>query len=67
MDASSAPATAAFVPSANRFCTCRKANTSTVKMPINSAPSTAQIAATDETSVTSGFDIPAKVTSCFSP
>lgn len=54
MAASSAPATAALVPSAKRPLTCRKANAMTVRMPASRAPSTAQIAATEETWVTMG-------------
>src|SRR6185503_2197950 len=46
-DASSAPATAALLPSANLASTGRQANANTVRMPSSSAPSTAQMAATE--------------------
>src|SRR6185369_3837459 len=45
-DASNAPETAALLPSANFARAGRQANTKTVTIPCNSAPSTAQIAAT---------------------
>ena len=44
--ASSAPATAALVPSANFAITGLNANARTQRMPTSSAPSTAQMAAT---------------------
>ena len=46
IDASSEPATAALVPSANLAITGLNAKASTVRMPTSSAPSTAQIAVT---------------------
>src|SRR3974390_2165609 len=53
--ASSAPATAALLPSANFARTGRQANANTVRMPRSSAPSTAQIAAKGPTFVTMGW------------
>ena len=55
IDASSAPATAALLPSANFASTGRQANANTVRMPSSSAPSTAQIAATPTIWVTIGL------------
>ena len=46
IEASSEPATAALVPSANLAMTGLNAKASTVRMPTSRAPSTAQIAAT---------------------
>ena len=63
IDASNAPLTADFVPSANFVATGRKANTSTVRMPINNAPITAQMATTDVSCVTSGCVSPASLVS----
>src|SRR5207249_1147927 len=54
MDASRAPAMADFEPSANLRTTGFQANTSTVKIPASRAPSTAQMAATLETSCVTG-------------
>jgi hypothetical protein len=62
MDASKAPPMAALVPSANRWVTGRHANASTVRIPTSNAPCTAQIAATEVTSVISGFAMPASWT-----
>ena len=45
-DASSAPETAALLPSANLASTGRQAKANTVRIPNSSAPSTAQMAAT---------------------
>ena len=63
IEASSAPPIAFFVPSANRPITGRNANASTVTMPANNAPITAQIATTDDNCVVSGW---LKPTSCVS-
>src|SRR5205823_10842730 len=49
IEASSAPATADLLPSANFSATWRKAKTKTVMTPASSAPSTAQIAVTEDT------------------
>ena len=56
--ASSEPATAACVPSANRSATGRKAKTRTVRMPSSKAPSTAQMATTEVTLVGIGVANP---------
>src|SRR4029079_9441521 len=50
--ASSAPATAALLPSANLASTGRQAKTNTVKIPRSKAPSTAHMAANGPTCVT---------------
>ena len=65
-EASSAPATAALLPSANRASTGRQANANTVNIPSSKAPSTAQMAATLETWVTIGLAVP-RVISCVVP
>src|SRR5205807_523746 len=59
IEASSEPPTAALEPSANFGPTRFQANTSTVRMPISSAPSTAQMAASLDTSVVMGLVAPA--------
>jgi hypothetical protein len=67
MAASSEPLTAARVPSAKRWLTGLKAKTSTVRMPRSSAPSTAQIAATEATFVCTGLGIASSWNSCVGP
>ena len=54
IEASSAPPTAVFVPSANFAVTGRQARHSTARMPTSNAPWTAQIAAMREMSCTTG-------------
>ena len=67
IDASSAPATAALLPSAKRSLSAPKANTTTVRMPSRSAPSTAQIAATEDTWVTTGCARPGSAAEWVAP
>ena len=58
MPASKAPPIADLLPSAKLVVTGFHANSSTQAMPASSAPSTAQIAATFETSCTTGAALP---------
>src|SRR5687768_9328151 len=58
IEASKAPPIADFVPSAKLAITGFQAKASTVAMPTNNAPSTAQIAATLEISCTTGAAFP---------
>jgi len=58
MPASSAPEMADLLPSAKLALTGFHANSSTQAMPASSAPSTAQIAATLDTSCTTGAGLP---------
>ena len=69
IEASSAPPIADFVPSAKLANTGFQASASTARMPTSSAPSTAQIAATRETSCTTGAASPITAGSklCSSP
>ncbi|MCY1298192.1 hypothetical protein D9M70_476660 [compost metagenome] len=67
MEASNEPPTAALDPSANFWLTGLKANTSTARIPTSSAPSTAQIAATLDTSVVTGLAEPASMNSWLLP
>src|SRR5207253_6736102 len=55
IEASSDPATAALVPSANFAITGLNANTMTLRMPTSSAPSTAQIAVSGPTCTVNGW------------
>jgi hypothetical protein len=65
--ARSAPATAALLPSAKRSLSVPKERITTVRMPTSSAPSTAQIAATEDTCVTTGLARPGSVVERLAP
>jgi len=67
IEARSAPEIAALLPSAKRSLRVRKENATTVRMPSSSAASTAQIAVTEATCVTTGCARPGRLTEFVAP